>query len=142
MPQGKSSGANRQQVLTDLRQRMELAKKSAGRAAARKKGSSFAMRGQRGTQYALPVMERIAKVAEGSGPNAGVAMKILKIFKAAREGTINPEADPFGGHQILVNIANALYKTEVRNSRLREYEDVKLNPKQRLALYYWYERAK
>ena len=142
MPQGKASGAQRQQVLADLRKRMELAKKSANRAAARKKGASFAMRGQRGAQNAEIKMVMIQRAAEGSGPNNEIAMKVLKVFKAAREGTINPEADPFGGHQVLVNIANALVKRENMNRKLREYEDVKLSPKQKKALEYWYAMAK
>jgi hypothetical protein len=142
MPQGKASGAQRQQVLAGLRQRVELAKKSANRAAARKKGASFAMRGQRGTQNAEIKMVLIQRAAEGSGPNVEVAMKVLKVFKAAREERINPEADPFGGHQILVNVANALVKRENINRHLKEYEDVRLTPRQKKALDYWYEAAK
>jgi hypothetical protein len=132
------AGTPRAQVLSELRKRIVESSK----ARPKKLGASFAMRGQRGTKNSAFVMEKIAKVAQGSGPNVGVAMKIIKVFKAAQEGTINPEADPFGGHQVLVNVANALFKTEVRNSKLREYSEVKLNLKQRAALEYWYNMAK
>ena len=69
-------------------------------------------------------------------------MKLVKVFEASRSGQINPESDPFGGHQILVNVANALYKREIKNQKLRELEDVWLSPKQKAALDYWYNLAK
>ena len=131
-------GASRERVLAQLRKRIV----EAGKVGAKKPGRSFAMKGQRGAGNALPKMERISKIADGSGPNVEIATKLLQVFKAAREGTINPEADPFAGHQVLVDIANKLLKTEKMNLILRDYADVKLTPKQKTVLNRWYRLAK
>jgi|GEM_PF-4615525 len=89
------------------------------------KGASMSMRGSRGTQNADFVMKRISQMQSKEPWNNHVADRIYAIFEAAREGQIKPPSgSPASDHQILANIANALFAAE------KKKKAVELNTRQ------------
>ena len=103
-PGALPSGLSRVQQVEALRQRMDEAQKQSGKV--KSPGMGFVRRGQRGSNWRLPKIRDLKKIAMGNSVNQEVAQRLDYAFMKLEEAGIDFDYSPSSDHQTLTRLLN------------------------------------